>query len=50
MTITDVERKVTPSGRCSVTKDAKASMVNSEESFLDGPEQCWKAGVGLRGG
>lgn len=50
LTITDVERKATPTGRCSVTKDAKARTVSSEESFLDGPEQCWKVGAGLRGG
>lgn len=42
MTVTEVRRKVTPSGRRSVPKDAKAILVNSEESCLDGPEQCWK--------
>ena len=44
LTVPEVRRKVTPSGRRSVPKDAQASMVKSEESCLDGPEQCRKVG------
>lgn len=50
LTVPEVRRKVTPSGRRSAPKDAQASMVKSEASCLDGPQQCWKLGGWLREG